>query len=187
MIKLVRSQIHSPLEGDRLPNISVRLLQYSRFLLQYKYLSDFLNLPSCPSAKTGYNPPMQKRVILWLIITGVALGLGYYFFRTLRPSFGRSTHVLDWLRSPSAHPEWAVQAGTRCLPTAPFVFPTSLGLYGRFPVRVYVNPDVCKIGSPFFRKIAGNPIRTLKQYRFFHSLLRCHIISIYQSKRNISG
>jgi hypothetical protein len=67
---------------------------------------------------------MPKRALLWIIITGIALGLGYYFYRTLRPSFGRSTHVMDWLRSPSAHPEWSVQAGTRCQPSAPFIFPT---------------------------------------------------------------
>lgn len=67
---------------------------------------------------------MQRRPILWLILLGVALGLGYFLYRSLRPSFGRSTHVLDWLRSPSAHPEWSVQAGTRCLPAAPFVLPT---------------------------------------------------------------
>ena len=68
---------------------------------------------------------MQKRPILWLILLGVAFGLGYFLYRSMRPSFGRSTQVLDWLRSPSSHPEWAVQAGTRCLPTAPFVFPTN--------------------------------------------------------------
>jgi hypothetical protein len=67
---------------------------------------------------------MQKRPILWLILLGVALGLGYSLYRYMRPSFGRSTHVLEWLRSPSSHPEWTVQAGTRCLPAAPFVFPT---------------------------------------------------------------
>jgi hypothetical protein len=82
---------------------------------------------------------MQKRVLLWLIITGVALGLGYYVYRTLRPSSGRSLNVVEWLRNPSAHPEWAVQAGTRCLSTAPFVFPTN-GLIG------YLWNDSFKLG-----------------------------------------
>ncbi len=37
--------------------------------------------------------------------------------------------MAEWIRNPSAHPEWAIQAGTRCDPTAPFVLPTD-GLAG---------------------------------------------------------
>src|SRR5512136_2067896 len=67
--------------------------------------------------------------LLWIIALGVMLGLGYLLYRVVRPATGRSMHVLEWIRNPSAHPEWAVKAGSRCLPDAPFVMPTD-GLIG---------------------------------------------------------
>jgi murein DD-endopeptidase MepM/ murein hydrolase activator NlpD len=82
---------------------------------------------------------MQKRILLWLIFLGTVVGLGYFLYRYMRPSSGRSIHVIDWLRNPSIHSDWAVQAGTRCLPDAPFVFPTD-GFIG------YLWNDSFKIG-----------------------------------------
>jgi len=70
-------------------------------------------------------PGMSRRSpLLWIITAGVMLGLGYLLYRVARPATGRSVRVMDWIRSPSAHPEWTVQAGTRCLPGTPFVMPT---------------------------------------------------------------
>ncbi|MFH1523943.1 MAG: M23 family metallopeptidase, partial [Chloroflexota bacterium] len=45
------------------------------------------------------------------------------------PTFGRSTRVVEWIKNPAAYPDWAVRAGTRCAPDAPFIFPTD-GLVG---------------------------------------------------------
>jgi murein DD-endopeptidase MepM/ murein hydrolase activator NlpD len=36
---------------------------------------------------------------------------------------------MEWIRNSSAHPDWAVRAGTRCSPNAPFLKPTD-GLIG---------------------------------------------------------
>lgn len=73
---------------------------------------------------------MTKRSpLLWIIILGAVLGLGYFLYRLARPPTGRSVQVLQWLHNASAHPEWAVHAGTHCQPSAPFIMPTD-GLIG---------------------------------------------------------
>jgi murein DD-endopeptidase MepM/ murein hydrolase activator NlpD len=66
----------------------------------------------------------NNRILLAIIAAGVVIGLGTFIYRAVRPAAGRSVRVMDWLREPSAHPEWAVQAGTRCLPDAPFLLPS---------------------------------------------------------------
>jgi peptidoglycan LD-endopeptidase LytH len=82
---------------------------------------------------------MRTKTILAVIIVGVLVGLIYFIYISLRPSLGRSTHVLDWLRDPDSHPEWTVRAGTRCQPDAPFIFPTN-GFVG------YLYDDSFKLG-----------------------------------------
>ncbi|MEW6092969.1 MAG: hypothetical protein AB1531_03285 [Chloroflexota bacterium] len=72
---------------------------------------------------------MQKRWTILVLILGVFVGLGFYLFRTMLPASGRSARVVEWIRHPEEHPDWAVRAGTRCLPSAPFVMPTD-GLVG---------------------------------------------------------
>jgi len=67
---------------------------------------------------------MPKRLIVAVIIAGALLGGGYYLYRTLRPSLARSARVVEWIRNPGAHPDWAVRAGTRCRADAPFIIPT---------------------------------------------------------------
>ncbi len=62
----------------------------------------------------------------WLILgtllaAGLAAGV-YYYFR-LGGSSPRSLRVMQWIRNPGAHPEWAIRAGERC-GGAPFLFPT---------------------------------------------------------------
>lgn len=66
---------------------------------------------------------MSKRVLLAVLIIGALLGMGYYLYRSLRPSVARSARVLEWLRYPKDHPDWAVRAGTRC-GDAPFLIPS---------------------------------------------------------------
>ncbi|MBM3153446.1 MAG: M23 family metallopeptidase [Chloroflexi bacterium] len=67
---------------------------------------------------------MSRRILILLIVGGALAGLGFYLYRALRPSIGRTTHVMEWLRDPQSHPEWTVQAGARC-GDAPFILPTS--------------------------------------------------------------
>jgi peptidoglycan LD-endopeptidase LytH len=59
-----------------------------------------------------------------LLLSGgivVALVAGYFLLR--QPvNTGRSLRVMDWIRNPAAHPDWAVQPGVRCS-SAPFVIP----------------------------------------------------------------
>ena len=66
---------------------------------------------------------MSWRTLLWVIIAGVLVGLGLFVYLNTRPTIGRSTHLIEWLRAPQAHPDWALQAGVRC-GTAPFLMPT---------------------------------------------------------------
>ncbi|MFA5874483.1 MAG: hypothetical protein WC832_11000 [Anaerolineales bacterium] len=71
----------------------------------------------------------RRSPILWIIAAGVMLGLGTFLYRMVRPATGRSVRVVEWIRNPSAHPDWAVRAGTRCASDAPFLMPTD-GLIG---------------------------------------------------------
>jgi hypothetical protein len=66
---------------------------------------------------------MSKKILLLIFLVGGLAGLGFYLYRSLRPSTSRSMHVLEWLRNPQDHPEWVIQAGSRCN-QAPFVLPT---------------------------------------------------------------
>jgi murein DD-endopeptidase MepM/ murein hydrolase activator NlpD len=71
----------------------------------------------------------MRNPLLWIITAGVMLGLGIFLYRMVRPASGRSLRVVEWLRNPAAHADWAVQAGKRCDPAAPFLMPTN-GLVG---------------------------------------------------------
>jgi murein DD-endopeptidase MepM/ murein hydrolase activator NlpD len=82
---------------------------------------------------------MDRRILLTVLVVGVLTGLGYFLYRSLRPSLGRSARVVEWIRNPAAHPDWAVRAGTRCGPDVPFIFPTD-GFIG------YLWDDKFKIG-----------------------------------------
>lgn len=67
---------------------------------------------------------MDKRWLLVIVIAGALAGTGFYLVRTLRPTSGRTARVIEWIRHAEDHPDWAVRAGTRCAPGAPFVMPT---------------------------------------------------------------
>ena len=71
----------------------------------------------------------SRNPILWVIFAGVVLGLAYFLFRVARPGSARSVRVAEWIRNRSAHPDWAVKAGTRCVPQATMLMPTD-GLIG---------------------------------------------------------
>jgi peptidoglycan LD-endopeptidase LytH len=82
---------------------------------------------------------MRIRTLVAVIILGILVGLGYFLYRSFRPSLGRSARVMDWIKHPGTHPEWTVRAGSRCQPEAPFIFPTD-GFIG------YLYDDSFKVG-----------------------------------------
>jgi murein DD-endopeptidase MepM/ murein hydrolase activator NlpD len=72
---------------------------------------------------------MDKRWLLAVMVVGILAGVGLYLYLSMERTFGRTSRVVEWIRNSSAHPEWAVQAGIRCAPDAPFLMPTD-GLIG---------------------------------------------------------
>jgi murein DD-endopeptidase MepM/ murein hydrolase activator NlpD len=70
---------------------------------------------------------MKPKKLLILAAALIALaGVGFmavYAYRILRTR-PRSALAQQWLQDPSAHPQWAIQAGQRC-GDAPFQFPTN--------------------------------------------------------------
>jgi murein DD-endopeptidase MepM/ murein hydrolase activator NlpD len=87
---------------------------------------------------------MDKRVIIAVILIGACAGLIFYLYQNvflpMKPTFGRSTRLSEWLKDPAAHPEWAVRAGARCSAAAPFLVPTD-GMIG------YLWDDSFKVGK----------------------------------------
>lgn len=67
--------------------------------------------------------PRLERWIFALLLV-VSLVGAYFAYPWLRTRAGRMKRLGDWLHNPSAHPDWAVQAGVRC-GQAPFILPTS--------------------------------------------------------------
>jgi murein DD-endopeptidase MepM/ murein hydrolase activator NlpD len=82
----------------------------------------------------------SRMTFLWLALFVALIALtGFYLAnRRLLRGAGRSLQVLDWLRDSADHPEWAIQAKTRCA-GAPFIFPTS-GMAG------YLWDDSFRVG-----------------------------------------
>jgi murein DD-endopeptidase MepM/ murein hydrolase activator NlpD len=72
---------------------------------------------------------MDKRWLLAIVVVGILAGVGIYVYLSMERTFGRTSSVAEWIRNPSAHPDWALKAGTRCSPEAPFLMPTN-GLVG---------------------------------------------------------
>ena len=83
---------------------------------------------------------MDKRGLLAVLVLGIAAGVGIYIFLGMQRTFGRTSRMLEWLRDPSAHPDWSVKAGIRCSPGAPFRMPTD-GMIG------YLWDDSFKAGK----------------------------------------
>jgi murein DD-endopeptidase MepM/ murein hydrolase activator NlpD len=83
---------------------------------------------------------MDKRWLLTVMVVGILAGVGIYFYLSMERTFGRTSRMLEWMRNPSAHPDWAIQAGIRCASDAPFLMPTN-GLVG------YLWDDSFKAGK----------------------------------------
>lgn len=67
---------------------------------------------------------MKKGVKVIIFILLVMLGVSAYYLLRRPGASGRDFKVVQWLRNPSSHPEWAVEAKTTC-GEAPFLMPTS--------------------------------------------------------------
>jgi murein DD-endopeptidase MepM/ murein hydrolase activator NlpD len=70
---------------------------------------------------------MSKRLMFSIALVAAITG-GYYLYRMIRPASERLFLFRDWMKDPSAHPEWKLTAGLRC-GNAPFIFPTD-GMVG---------------------------------------------------------
>ena len=67
---------------------------------------------------------MSRRSIMLMLIFAVAVftaGITAYYL--YRPNAPRVNKFRQWIRDPSAHPDWKLAAGSQC-GTAPFRFPT---------------------------------------------------------------
>lgn len=67
--------------------------------------------------------PILTRLSLILLSLLVLAGLAFLAFKRSGFSFDRTSQVMEWLRHPDLHPEWAIRAGEHCA-DAPFIFPT---------------------------------------------------------------
>lgn len=67
---------------------------------------------------------MKKWIFLGLIVLAVAGVAGYWLARRWSGNPLRDERVLEWIRKPQSHPDWAVLNGQRCA-AAPFQLPTS--------------------------------------------------------------
>jgi murein DD-endopeptidase MepM/ murein hydrolase activator NlpD len=95
-----------------------------------------------------------KKLLIALISLAVFGILGIFLFLWLRHTNGspRDDQVMEWIRNSSSHPDWAVEAGTRC-GDAPLILPTS-GFIGYLwgdtfdPSHLHQGIDIFGGGSP---------------------------------------
>ncbi len=94
----------------------------------------------------------MKRFI-GIIILGILGGLAAFLFFWLRHGGSpRDAQVVEWIRNPSAHPDWVIKGGTRC-GNAPFIFPTD-GFIGYLwgdtfdPSHLHQGIDIFGGGKP---------------------------------------
>jgi murein DD-endopeptidase MepM/ murein hydrolase activator NlpD len=70
----------------------------------------------------------KDRPAVWRWILALALVFilvaAYFAYPWLRTRVGRMRQLREWLHNPSAHVDWAIQAG-RCCDQVPFILPTS--------------------------------------------------------------
>jgi peptidoglycan LD-endopeptidase LytH len=67
--------------------------------------------------------PRQPWFVISVIVL-IAVIVGAFLYRTIRPTSVRAAQVFAWIKDPSSRPELVTAAGSRC-GTAPFVFPTT--------------------------------------------------------------
>jgi len=66
----------------------------------------------------------MKKTIAILLLAGAVVGIGVFYLVMRKPaSIRRSLNVMEWIRNPSRHEDWRIQALSHC-GIAPFLFPT---------------------------------------------------------------
>jgi hypothetical protein len=66
---------------------------------------------------------MSKNFVLLIIVVVVAVTAAYLYW-TYHPTSARALQVFAWIKDPASHPDFVIQAGSRC-GSAPFSFPTT--------------------------------------------------------------
>ncbi len=67
---------------------------------------------------------MKKSTLLAGVLVVAAAAAAFYYFFLYGGSSPRSMRVMQWIRNPESHPDWAITAGDRC-GDAPFMLPTN--------------------------------------------------------------
>lgn len=78
--------------------------------------------------RPGLKIPLKSALKVILPVALILGVLGGIILLRHPPNSGRTDRVVEWIRNPDAHREWAVKAGQRC-GKAPFIQPTD-GLIG---------------------------------------------------------
>jgi hypothetical protein len=71
---------------------------------------------------TSKKPPVLAALFLSALVIGGVIA-GYFLFQWLQRDGLRSRRVIAWIRRPERHPDWSMEARSRC-GDAPFVLPT---------------------------------------------------------------
>jgi hypothetical protein len=69
------------------------------------------------------NPLRTLPGVVFFVFLVSLLVSGYLLIRWWQSGGGRTPRLLEYLRNPSAYPDWVIRAQSRC-PGAPFAFPT---------------------------------------------------------------
>jgi murein DD-endopeptidase MepM/ murein hydrolase activator NlpD len=73
--------------------------------------------------KTLAPRPLLKWLLIPLILI-MLTSLVFIFYQLRTGSSFRTRQVISWIRNPNSHPEWMMNAKTRCTESTPFLFPT---------------------------------------------------------------
>ena len=72
--------------------------------------------------KTRRHSALPRWILAFLLVA--IFVAAYFIYPWLHTTVGRVSQLGEWMRNPSAHLDWAIQAGVRCN-QAPFTMPTS--------------------------------------------------------------
>lgn len=73
--------------------------------------------------KVSSAQPLLKWLIIPLVLI-IITSLGFLYYQSRKGSSSRTLRVISWIRNPQAHPEWLIEAKSRCFESTPFLFPT---------------------------------------------------------------
>jgi len=68
-----------------------------------------------------------KTILKWLILPLVIIitvSAGFFIYQIFRGTTPRTGRVITWIRNPQNHPDWEIEALSRCRKSTPFIVPT---------------------------------------------------------------